>query len=157
MAAFRASGGIGTFEWSPFLVEYAGEAIRRGRSDAAREALAMLAPTARDECDARLLLDALSGTNGKRPALRGANDSSVVLCLEDDRAGRVRLRVESPGESFVVWGWNRGVAGGRRLAPGATEWTLETEGRLGLQSLSLETVTGPRPRIVAAAVVQDGM
>ncbi|MFA6958498.1 MAG: hypothetical protein WC538_21735 [Thermoanaerobaculia bacterium] len=122
-----ASDSRGAFEWTPAIVAIARAFLKRGDVARARAILEELAPTARDECDALLVLrDASAGEEREALAARLAaaapriypagawsRSGSLALCVEPATMSRATLHVtmKASQPALVSWGWSNGRAG----------------------------------------------
>jgi hypothetical protein len=124
----RRSATAGSLEWTPYYLDRAREELRRGKIEAAREAIRSIAPVARAECEAlRVARDVaraakdegeLADLQARLTAATGLADSSaelldlgpdvwstggsLTLCLDPDRMRTkslvVTLRVQSAAD-----------------------------------------------------------
>lgn len=177
----ESSDATRTLEWTPFHVELALAEAEAGRPDAARAALARMAPAARTECGALLArrevlrAERAAGLNGgddeaeiaaglaaargaagaaREPAAGGA----VTLCVDPEadagKALEVRVRAERP--AVVAWGWNGGRSA-QGLVSGEAILVAPLDGLQGRAFFSVRVLSGEAPSFAEAREAPRGM
>ncbi|HEX9606039.1 MAG TPA: hypothetical protein VF962_02315, partial [Gemmatimonadaceae bacterium] len=159
-AIARSSESLGSFEWTPYLVDLARYWLRNGDPEKARAALATLPPAARNECDVRAVREAAGEVthpaDTNRIGLVWSEQADVPICLPKGVATTVKLVLLSSTPVVVDYGWDRARYGCVLLSrsgetvevalpavEGMHTLSVRTPFRPPASSLSVELVSGP--------------
>jgi hypothetical protein len=156
-AIFERSDTVGSFEWTPFLLDLAEFRLMQAATEPARNALEALAPAARGECDALVVarkLARLAGAtlreeaaaqrfSGNPPAHWSAS-GVLTLCVDPDLSDTQQLQVtfDAQEPALVSWGWNDGRHATFVAPAGHTAMDVPLAGRAGRNSFFLKTLAG---------------
>lgn len=170
-AIFERSDTVGSFEWTPFLLDLAEYRLMQASTEPARSALEALAPAARNECDALIVarkLSRLTGTTAKEeeaarrfaanPPPHWSSSGALTLCIDPDASGMQVLAVtfDASGPALVEWGWNDGRHAAIVVESGHTMLRVPLAGRSGRNSFFLRTLAGKSVVPASAAVEPRG-
>lgn len=156
------SGGAGSFEWMPYLVEVARGRLARSDAAGARAVLRGLAPAAVDGCDVLLLRRDIAAAlgdeaetatvaerlkwlhRGSLPPEAWSASGSMSLCVDGKEANSQRLRVavDADAAAIVGYGWNGGRGGSILVPKGSTLLSLPIPALSGRQIFSLRGEAG---------------
>jgi hypothetical protein len=170
-----AAGGAGESEWISYFVRLARAYISRGQAGEAAEALARLAPAAREECDgvlarrdvARALGDADDARllDQRLADLRAAAESkkdwssgeNLSLCVtpEDIRNGVLAVEVEADNAAIVAYGWDGGRSGIVALSR-VNRLNVPLPRAPGRRTFTIETAVGGPVRLGEARLTGEG-
>jgi hypothetical protein len=162
--ALATGDSAGGFEWTSFHVDQARGLLARGDATAAGEALARVAPAARDECDVTVLRAAIERALGRvevvdpRVILREYPPSMwskerVAICIDPAAAPAVfRVWVVAETEALVTSGFDGGRSSHRLVPAGAHVIDVPLEGRGGRHVVALETISGGPVKVMASAL-----
>lgn len=166
----RDSESAGSLEWTPVFTDLAAAALAAGSPREAREALARIAPPAREECAVLLVRRAVARAGADSPeeaevrrlleearALpvgpqAWSRSGSLSLCVdpEADEQRLLEVTLRAPAPALLAWGWNGGRARSR-LVEGEEVLAFPLRGLQGRVTLSLSGLAGGRAEVVAAA------
>lgn len=126
----RSVASIGNTDWTAYFVRLSRAHVSAGRPREAQEALTRIAFESSESCEvllvrrevARALADAAEASALDQalfvlaepvPPESPSSEASLSLCLPPERAGRgsFAVRVRSPGETIVAYGWDGGRSG----------------------------------------------
>ncbi|MEO8036939.1 MAG: hypothetical protein ABI837_21095 [Acidobacteriota bacterium] len=170
-AIFERSDTVGSFEWTPFLLDLAEYRLMQASTEPARSALEALAPAARNECDALIVarkLSRLTGTTAKEeeaarrfaanPPPHWSSSGALTLCIDPDASAMQVLSVtfDASGPALVEWGWNDGRHAAIVVESGHTMLRVPLAGRSGRNSFFLRTLAGKSVVPASAAVEPRG-
>jgi hypothetical protein len=170
-----AAGGAGESEWTSYFVRLARAYISRGQAGEAAEALARLAPAAREECDgvlarrdiARALGDSDDAQSldqrlaGLRAAAQSQEDWSssenLSLCVapEDIRNGALTVEIEAKNPAIVAYGWDGGRSGIVALSR-VNRLNVPLPRAPGRRIFTIETAVGGPVRLGEARLTGEG-
>lgn len=170
-ALFQRSESVGSFEWTPFLLDVARFRISQKLFDGAGMALDALAPAARNECDAVIVRKQLAAALGKNPSEapptpavqqlpQGSWTASGMLSLcVDPEAGQLQkltTTIESPAPALIGYGWNGGRQGSMLLPAGRVFLSVPLSDLTGRNTFFVQTLAGGPARPVATRVEPRG-
>lgn len=170
-AIATGSPSLGSFDWTRFFVRLGARAERLGRLDEARQAVAAIAPAAREECDVLLLRraiaraahdDAEAGRTAERlgallpremPAAAWSASGSLSLCLDPEAAAARSLSVDisAAQPALVEYGWDGARSGTLLVSPGG-RITVPLAGRAGRRAFHVRALAGGPVTTLRAAV-----
>lgn len=165
---FERSDTVGSFEWTPFLLDLAEYRLTLASTEPARSALEALAPAARNECDALIVarkLGRLAGSTAREEeasrrfaANTPPNWSAtgvLTLCVDPDTSATQILTVtfDASEPALVAWGWNDGRHAAIVVPNGHTMLRVPLTGRSGRNSFFLRTLAG-KTIVPATALVE---
>jgi hypothetical protein len=166
-ALFQRSESVGSFEWTPFLLELARFRINQKLFDGAGMALDALAPAARNECDAVIVRKQLAVALGKNPSEsppapavqqlpKGSwtANGMLSLCVDPDAGQLQRLTttIESDSQALLSYGWNGGRQGSMLLPAGRVFLSVPLSDLRGRNTFFVQTLAGGPARPVASRV-----
>lgn len=145
----------GSFEWTPFHVDFARHRLREGDAPAAATAFGRISDSARDECEVALVRRAVTQALNVRAEVAPGllpqfyppdfwSPSGVPICI-DSSAGYKRLTVmmdvtQSP--ALVAFGFDGGRSTIILLSPGNTRISLPLGARSGRHFFSYQVIAG---------------
>lgn len=169
------AGGAGELEWISYFLRLARVHLSRGQAAEAAEALARLAPAAREDCDAVLarrdLARALGDSSdaqsldrrlaGLRAAAQPQRDWSsgenLSLCVtpEQIRDGTLTVEIEAESPAIVAYGWDGGRSGVVALSR-VNRLNVPLPRAPGRRTFTIETAVGGPVRLGEARLTGEG-
>jgi len=169
----RRSESVGSFEWTPALVELARFELKAGRGDEAAQAIKQIAPRARTECEVLLVRRPVARLQGRaaevaevEAALASQRKSTFTkddwsangnlsLCIdpEAEKDSKLVLELKTDGPAIFDYGWDEGRLESR-YANSVTRLEVPLGGVAGRRAFGLRTVAGPKVEIVATTIVR---
>jgi len=176
----EGSETAGTLEWTPFHVDLARAELAAGRLREARAALGRIATAARTECAVLLARREVARAERRAGAAPGDDEAEIAAALsrtrwqlaevhalsprgavpvcvdpEEDAKGALKVRLAVEGPALLAWGWNDGVSA-KGLVTGEAEVEAPLAGLQGRAFFSTRVLAGGAPRLVSAAMEEEG-